>query len=101
MGKKLIKPCEQRGSVIDKIVECFGNQVLGIYEGAIRIETMDDNGEIHQFSIKTTKNKTIIDECEATPYVPIAELTANYEKLVAEREAELALKEKKKQSKKK
>ena len=54
--------------------------------------------EKFKFSIKTTKNKTIIDECEATPYVPIAELTANYEKLIAEEKLN-CFKRKKKQSK--
>lgn len=76
---RLIKPDLSRGEVFDKLVKCFGGQVLGMYEGNLRIETIDSQGEINQFSIKVTKGKTLLDDVECDPYIPSSEQMKIYE----------------------
>lgn len=95
---RLIKPDLSRGLVFDKLVEAFGDQVLGMYEGNLRIETIDDEtGEINQFSIKVTKGKTLLDDIECDEYVPINVQLENYEQAVADKMAKAEAKKRKKQ----
>lgn len=95
---RLIKPDLSRGLVFDKLVEAFGEQVLGMYEGNLRIETIDDEtGDINQFSIKVTKGKTLIDDVECDEYTPINVQLEEYEKAVANKLAQAEAKKAKKQ----
>lgn len=94
---RLIKPDLSRGQVFDKLVKSFGDQVLGMYEGNLRIETIDDEtGDICQFSIKVTKGKTLIDDIECDAYIPINSQLEMYEKAVAAKLAEAEAKKAKK-----
>lgn len=94
---RLIKPDKARGEVFDKLVKCFGNQVLGMYEGNLRIELFDpETDEPVQFSIKVTKGKTLLDDIECDEYVAIDELIADYEEAYAKKQADIEAKKVKK-----
>lgn len=78
--KRIVKPNILRGKIFDKLAECFGESVLGMYDGKLRIEWIDeDTGEVVQFSLAPVIHKTLVEEDECDPLVPIAEQIATYE----------------------
>ena len=63
-----------RGRIFDDLVEYFGNSVLVMYEGKLRVEIIDDEtGEIVKFSLAPVVHKTLVDEEERDKYMPIKE----------------------------
>lgn len=105
MTKKVTKPNTLRGQIFDKLAETFGTSVLGMYEGKLRIEILNDDGEPVQFSLAPVVHKNLVDEEECDELVPITEQVAAYEAVLAEKEKERAEKkaatEAKKQKQKK
>ena len=82
-----------RGRIFDDLVEYFGNSVLGMYEGKLRVEIIDDEtGEIVQFSLAPVVHKSLVDEEECDQYVPINEKIEQYQSSLKKNE----VKEKKK-----
>ena len=82
-----------RGRIFDDLVEYFGNSVLGMYEGKLRVEIIDDEtGEIVQFSLAPVVHKSLVDEEECDQYVPIEEKIEQYQSSLKKNE----VKEKKK-----
>ena len=82
-----------RGRTFDDLVEYFGNSVLGMYEGKLRVEIIDDEtGEIVQFSLAPVVHKSLVDEEECDQYVPINEKIEQYQSSLKKNE----VKEKKK-----
>ena len=79
-----------RGKIFDDLVEYFGNSVLGMYEGKLRVEIID--GEIVQFSLAPVVHKSLVDEEECDQYVPIKEKIEQYQSSLKKNE----VKEKKK-----
>lgn len=76
---KLVKPNKLRGQIFDKLAECFGDSVLGMCEGKLRVEVITDDGEVVQFSLAPVVHKTLVEEEECDKYVAIAEQVAAYE----------------------
>lgn len=84
-----------RGRIFDDLVEHFGGSVLGMYEGKLRVEVIDDEtGEVVQFSLAPVVHKSLVDEEECDMYVPIT-------KKIEEYQASLKKNEEKKPKKKK
>ena len=82
-----------RGRIFDDLVEYFGNSVLGMDEGKLRVEIIDDEtGEIVQFSLAPVVHKSSVDEEECDQYVPINEKIEQYQSSLKKNE----VKEKKK-----
>lgn len=85
-----------RGRIFDDLVEYFGNSVLGIYEGKLRVEIIDDEtDEIVQFSLAPVVHKTLVEEEECDKYVPIAEKIQEYQASLKKNEEKEAKKKKK------
>lgn len=76
---KLVKPNKLRGQIFDKLAECFGDSVLGMCEGKLRVEVITEDGEVVQFSLAPVVHKTLVEEDECDKYVPIADQIAAYE----------------------
>mgnify|MGYP006313715865 FL=1 len=82
-----------RGRIFDDLVEYFGNSVLGMYEGKLRVEIIDDEtDEVVQFSLAPVVHKSLVDEEECDQYVPIKEKIEQYQSSLKKNE----VKEKKK-----
>ena len=82
-----------RGRIFDNLVEYFGNSVLGMYEGKLRVEIIDDEtDEVVQFSLAPVVHKSLVDEEECDQYVPIKEKIEQYQSSLKKNE----VKEKKK-----
>ena len=77
---KLTKPNVLRGQIFDKLAEAFGDSVLGMYDGKLRIEIINEDGEPIQFSLAPVVHKVLIDEEECDDLVPIQEQVEAYEK---------------------
>ena len=76
---KLVKPNKLRGQIFDKLAECFGDSVLGMCEGKLRVEVITEEGEVVQFSLAPVVHKTLVEEDECDKYVAIADQIATYE----------------------
>lgn len=76
---KLVKPNYTRGQIFDRLAACFGTSVLGMYEGKLRIELMDDAGEVLQFSLAPVIHKTNVEEVECDKLVSIEDQMGAYE----------------------
>ena len=76
---KTTKPNVVRGQIFDAIATAFGNSVLGMYDGKLRIEILNEVGQPVQFSLAPVVHKTLIDEAECDELVPIEEQLKNYE----------------------
>lgn len=82
-----------RGRIFDDLVEYFGNSVLGVYEGKLRIEIIDEEtDEVVQFSLAPIVHKTLVEEDECDKYIPIKEKVEQYQASLKKNE----VKEKKK-----
>ena len=82
-----------RGRIFDDLVEYFGNSVLGVYEGKLRIEIIDDEtDEVVQFSLAPIVHKTLVEEDECDKYIPIKDKIEQYQASLKKNE----VKEKKK-----
>lgn len=68
-----------RGKLLDQLAEYFGESVLGVYRGKLRVEIIDEEGEVIQFSIAPTVHKTLVDEAECDKYIPIAKKIQIYQ----------------------
>ncbi len=77
---KLTKPNVLRGQIFDKLAETFGDSVLGMYDGKLRIEILNEAGEPVQFSLAPVVHKNLIDEEECDGLVPIEEQVLAYNK---------------------
>ena len=77
---KLTKPNLLRGQIFDKLSETFGDSVLGMYDGKLRVEILNEIGEPVQFSLAPVVHKTLIDEEECDKLVPIQEQVEAYDK---------------------
>ena len=77
---KLTKPNLLRGQIFDKLAETFGDSVLGMYDGKLRIEILNEAGEPIQFSLAPVVHKTLIDEEECDELIPIQEQVEAYDK---------------------
>lgn len=98
--KKIVKPNILRGKIFDKLAECFGESVLGMYDGKLRIEWIDEvTGEVVQFSLAPVVHKTLVEEDECDQLVPIAEQIATYDAAKAAADAEKGTKKTKKAKK--
>lgn len=75
---KIVKPNQVRGQIFDKLAECFGDSTLGMYDGKLRFEIVDDAGEVIQFSLAPVIHKALVDETECDELVPIADQMAEY-----------------------
>lgn len=85
---KLVKPNYTRGQIFDRLAACFGTSVLGMYEGKLRIELMDDAGEIIQFSLAPVIHKSNVEEVECDKLVSIEDQMGAYEGAQATKTAE-------------
>jgi hypothetical protein len=45
-AKKLVKPNVLRGQIFDKLAAAFGDSVLGVYENKLRVEIIDEDGNV-------------------------------------------------------
>ena len=82
-----------RGRIFDDLVEYFGNSVLGVYEGKLRIEIIDEEtDEVVQFSLAPIVHKTLVEEDECDKYIPIKDKVEQYQASLKKNE----VKEKKK-----
>ena len=69
-----------RGRIFDDLAEHYGNSVLGIYEGKLRIEIIDDEtDEVLQFSIAPIVHKSLVEEEECDRYIPINDKIEEYQ----------------------
>lgn len=69
-----------RGRIFDDLVEHFGASTLGMYEGKLRIEIIDDEtGEVIQFSLAPVVHKSLVDEEECDKYVTTDEKIAMFQ----------------------
>jgi hypothetical protein len=80
---KLVKPNVTRGRIFDKIAETFGGSVLGMYDGKLRIEILDENDSPIQFSLAPVIHKTLVEEEECDKLIPIDDQIAAYNAAVA------------------
>ena len=85
--KRLVKPNEVRGTVLDKIAGAFGDSVLGMYDGGLRIEILDKEGNVVQFTVKPVIHKALVSAEECDPLVPIDTQMKEYEAALAARGA--------------
>lgn len=80
MAKRLNKNDITRGRIFDQLAEMYGTSVLGMYEGKLRIEILDEEtDEVVQFSIAPVVHKTLINETECDPYVTTKEKIEKYQ----------------------
>lgn len=85
-----------RGRIFDDLVEHFGGSVLGMYEGKLRVEIIDDEtGDVVQFSLAPVVHKTLVEEEECDEYVSIEEKIQQYQASLKKNE----VKDKKKKEK--
>lgn len=84
---KIVKPNVVRGQIFDKIAEAYGNSVLGMYDGKLRMEIIDDDGNVVQFSLAPVIHKTLVEEEECDDLIPIDEQMEAYNKAIEEKEA--------------
>jgi hypothetical protein len=85
---KIVKPNVVRGQIFDQLAACFGESTLGMYDGKLRFEIMNDEGEVIQFSLAPVIHKSLVDETECDVLVPVAEQIAEYEAAVAAKNAD-------------
>lgn len=84
-----------RGKIFDGLVEHFSSSVLGMYEGKLRIEIIDDEtGEVIQFSLAPIVHKTLVDEEECDEYVTIENKIQEYQASLKKNEEKVAKKKK-------
>lgn len=79
MAKRLNKNDVLRFKIIDEIAAHYDNSVLGYYDGKLRVELIDEEGEVVQFSIAPILHKTLVDESECEPYINIEERIKLYQ----------------------
>ncbi len=85
-----------RGRIFDDLVEHYGGSVLGISEGKLRVEIIDDEtDEVIQFSVAPIVHKSLIEEEECDKHIPIDQKLEEYQATLKKNEP----KEKKKKSK--
>lgn len=77
--KRLNKNDIVRGRIMDDIAEFFGGSVLGVYDKKLRVEVIDDEGNIIQFSIAPVVHKDLIEPDECDEYVTTDEKIRVYE----------------------
>lgn len=84
-----------RGKIFDDLVEYFGNSVLGVYEGKLRIEIIDDEtDEIVQFSLAPVVHKNLVEEEECDEYVSISEKIQEFQASLKKNEEKVVKKKK-------
>ena len=83
--KRLVKPNEVRGTVLDKIAGAFGDSVLGMYDGGLRVEILDKEGNVVQFTVKPVIHKTLVSVEECDALIPIDTQMKEYEATLAAR----------------
>lgn len=72
--KRMNKNDIVRGRIMDDIAKQFGESVLGLYDGKLRVEIVDEEtGEIIQFSVAPIIHKELIDEVECDEYLTVDE----------------------------
>ena len=80
MAKRLNKNDITRGRIFDKLAEVYGASVLGMYEGKLRIEIIDDEtDEVVQFSLAPVVHKVLVEETECDPYTTTQEKIDEYQ----------------------
>jgi len=76
---KLTKPNYTRGQIFDRLAACFGTSVLGMYDGKLRVEIIDGEGTVIQFSLAPVIHKANVEEEECDELIPIEDQLSAYE----------------------
>ncbi|MEG0153161.1 MAG: hypothetical protein RR744_08300, partial [Cellulosilyticaceae bacterium] len=72
-----------RGRIFDQLTEQFGGSVLGMYDNKLRIEVIDDEGKVFQFSLTPVVHKDLVEESDCEPYVCTDERIRLHEETLA------------------
>ena len=97
MAKRLNKNDIIRGRIFDDIASQFSNSVLGMYDGKLRIEIIDDEtGEVIQFSLAPVVHKSLVEEADCEKYISIDDRIAEYQSELKKNETKSKKKKKEK-----
>lgn len=79
MAKRLNKNDIVRSRIMDSLAEQYGNSVLGMYDGKLRVELIDDEGLVIQFSIAPIVHKSLVEEDQCDPYITTDDKIKEYQ----------------------
>lgn len=83
-----------RGRIFDQLAEQFGGSVLGMYDNKLRIEIIDDEGKVFQFSLTPVVHKDLVEESECQPYINTDEKIKMHEETLVKNEPKTKKKKK-------